>query len=494
MERNLTDETMDYDSSPALFQKHILRILSFGALSERFSYYGALTILVLYLSKTFSFTDQRSYSLYGFYATLAFAMPIIGGIVADRIFGAKQALFIGGLFLIVGNILLFIPHYNFLCIGLAFTIWGSALFKGNAASLVGKINKDNASEKEYTVFYIAMNIGGLLGPILYGIASQTLGWHGSFITSAILITLWQILFIFNFKNIPETKINTFSKRNFTIQNIKKVTYFLIFACSFITAYLLFLNIVLTDFLILFSAVSLAALLGFAFRQTVINRNRILGLILLCIFAMLFFSASLQVVSSISLFIERDVQRTLLGWTIPTPLFSALYPLFVIIIAPLVVQIWSYFKNKNTPIFITTKFIIALLFACLGFVFFSLATSSIGNEHYQALLWIVLGNLCLGTGEICLMPTALSAISQFSPENLRGTMMGFLFLFIAFAGYLSSLLAKTTDIHTTNLHSTEIYTHGFIIILMMALIAAIVLFLFKPAIRALLQPLDSQGSN
>jgi len=480
-----------------------LYYLAFGELCERFSYYGTLTILALYLSNVFQFVDDKSYSIYGVYATFAFGIPIVGGILADRFLGLKKAIILGALFLIMGNVLLAIPNFKIFSMGLALCVIGVGLYKPNSTILVGKLYSPNDPRREsgFTIFYMAMNIGGMLGPIVYGLFIHSLGWHYGFYTSAVLTTFGIILFL--------SKIDVFTKNyveipKLNIQPLLAVkTKLLVYLSLIITTSIITLTLYrpnLLSFLLIGFCIIVAGGLTIIIRKYSLDeRKRIIGLIILSSFAMFFFAASLQVVSSISLFINRDIDRSIFGWTIPTTMFSSLYPFAVILIAPFLTGIWSYLAlNKREPS-IPTKLSLSLLLASIGFICFSMAAISSQNllQSFYPIAWIVIGNLCLGTGELCLMPTIFSAISRFAPSNLQSTMIGVLFLFIASAGYLSSLIAKISNnsqVVTSKLMahqlSVSIYNHTFIEISIITFVFFVLFLLLTPWIKSLIKPQDS----
>ena len=183
-------------STLKLSQPRGFYVLSFGELCERFSYYGAQTLLVLYLTTKFSLTDDKSYSLYGAYAAFSYALPVLGGLLADRLLGLKKTLIIGGLFLIAGNLLMSIPHLNAFYAGLSLTACGIGLYKPNSSSMIGKLYgvQDDRRESGFTLFYIGMNIGATISPFVYGLAGKW-GYHYSYLFSAAILFVGWIFFL-----------------------------------------------------------------------------------------------------------------------------------------------------------------------------------------------------------------------------------------------------------------------------------------------------------
>jgi POT family proton-dependent oligopeptide transporter len=462
-------------------------VIAFGELCERFSYYGAQTLLVLCLTKVFLLNDGLSFSLYGAYATFAYALPVLGGLLADRLLGLKQTIIIGGLLLIIGNLFMAAQQLNSFYIGLALTACGTGLYKPNSTSLIGKLysGEDAKRDSGFTLFYMGMNIGATLSPFIYGFTKQWGYQHGYLISAFLLLVSWLLFLIKNYRNkliIQQIQINS---------QKQCLAYLLIFVVVGLVGLLFLYPMLLNNFLLVFAVAALAILFLTAFKREKTERNRLLGLLILGLFGMCFFAASLQVGSSINLFIDRDIYRTLWSWQIPTIMFTSLYPLAVIIVAPFMAIIWSYLANRNKEPTVSVKLGIGLLLAGIGFVCFMAAalSSEQTTMGYLPIMWILLGNLALGTGELCLMPAMFSAISRLAPEDLKSTMMGVWFLFIAFGGYLSSVAAKLSTHQSVAISpflSDAIYSHAFVKVSIAAFLIAGLLFTLTPWIKSLMK--------
>jgi len=471
-----------------------LFLLTFGELCERFGYYGNQMLLVLYLTKIFFLSDNQSYTFYGAYAAFAYALPVLGGILADRVIGLRKAIILGLTFLIIGNLLLAFPSFNTFCLGLAFSLCGIGLYKANSASAVGVLYKNDDPQKEvgYTIFYTGFNIGATLGPIIYSILIYKAGWHAGFIFSAVILTSNLLLFIYKIsKNLKLSKSTDQKKLNTLATHI--------FIYLSITAIIVVINLLLThtaalnNFISIFFFLTVIYLLRAAIKLNKQDSKKVIAILILLFFCIFFFAASFQVGSSINLFINRNVNRVIFGWEIPTLIFTSLYPLAVIILAPFFSKLWLVLAGKGKNFSVPSRISIGLIFASLGFISFGLSTFSVTNNfalHYP-LTFIIIGNLCLGAGELCIAPTIFTSISQFSPAALRSTMMGAFFLFAAFGGYISSILAKASN-HSSSLINfqlinTSVYGDVFLKIALLTGLTAIILILATSKIKSLLIP-------
>jgi POT family proton-dependent oligopeptide transporter len=455
-------------------------LIAVGEMCERFSYYGAQTLLILYLTKVFALSDNASYSLFGAYAAFAYALPVAGGLLADHLLSLKDTIVIGGILLILGNLLMAIPHLQYFYMGLALNACGIGLYKPNSATLVGKLYQHHGSQEEsgFTLFYMGMNIGATASPFVYGVIG-TWGYHYSYLVSAAILFVNWLGFIIYRRRILFNSVSSSPGRYWLAYLL------IILMCSVVTV--LFLHpLVMSRFLPAFAAFVLLGIVIVLFQYKAIERNHLAALLILCFFGTCFFTGSLQVGSSLNLFIERAVNHTLWGWQIPTIMFTSLYPLAVIVSAPAVVAIWSYLADRQREPTVPIKFSLALLLLSIGFGCFMLAALS--THHYFTLTWILLGNLALGAGELCLAPTLLYAISRLAPTHLKSTMMGIWCLFMAMGGYLSSLIAKLSshpDYSSHKVISAAVYSQEFIYIALATFAIACVIFILTPWINSLM---------
>ncbi len=456
-----------------------LLVLTFGEFWDRFSVFGTLTILALYLSSTFSFSDNKSYTIYGLYLALSFGMPVVGGILADRLIGFRQAMIIGAILMIVGNLTLFLPRLEYVYLGLALTTCGIGLYKTSCTSMVGNLYLGNHSDGErgFTIFYIGMNIGAILGPLMYGFISIHWGLRYGFLCNAIGIALGLIVYLTLF----DLKTYTPPKK------YKSFVAFLLIAVACYFIYFLLVRANLFSHLIEFlPIIILLAIIPVIIKYPKLERNRVIALLVLTLFFVFFFAVSLQVGSSIIMFIKRDIHRVIFGWQIPTATFNSLDPLFAVLAAPIFAVLWKYKQSA-----VSIKLVTGLLLASISMVCFMLAAhASINSINWHALSWILAAYIFLGGGEICLAPAMFNAISQYAPKKLYGTMFGINYLAVAFAGFFSSMLAKissqNSSVYVDKLQSAHLYSHTFMINAITTAVVAIILFILSSWILSLLK--------
>jgi len=400
-------------------------------------------------------------------------MPVVGGILADRLMGFHKAIISGAVLMIIGNSILFLPNPTYMYLGLAISTCGIGLYKVSCTSMVGDLHPNNNLQRarSFTIFYVGMNIGAILGPLVYAAVSITWGLKYAFLGNAIgiLLGLIALLIFFNHSSY-KLKANLIAYPLIAI--ICLAIYFLLLSAD------LFSNLIE-----LLPIMVLLAIIPLVIKYPKSERNKIIALLILIFFFMFFFVASLQIGSSIIMFINRDINRIILGWQIPAAAFNALDPLFVVLTAPIFVILWKFLARKHKEPSVAIKLVIGLFLASLSLVCFTLATI---NQY--ALTWILVAYLLLGAGEICLAPAMLTAISRHAPKNIYATMMGISFLAVAFAGFFSSMLAKVSSQlpKLTRIASLHIYAHTFLLIAVIIAIVAIILLIISPFITFMLK--------
>jgi len=472
-------------------QKHplFIYILTFAEFWDRFSYYGIQALLVLYLTKVFIFSDHAAYGLYGVFTALTFASTILGGIIADKLIGAQHGIIIGAFLIVLGNLLLILPAPNFLYFGLATLIGGIGFFKPNSANFAGTLYEGEATAKReggFSIFYMGMNAGALLGPLTYGAVSKIFGWHAGFYISAIGTCVSLILLILHrtlFSNKHSSSPNLFFDKKILLVSVVTLISIWVFAL------LIEHHSAFGSLLGFIGLTTIIGLVVIAVKSPLIERKHIVALSILSFFCIFYFSCSLQTATTLTLFIERNIDRNIFGLQIPTMIFLSLQPFFIILCAPFMGKFWAVLSQRNILNSIAPKISLGLFFAAMSFFIFSWA-AYYSTQNYLRLVGIIVGNFTLALGELCTLPILLSAISQFSPKKWRSTMIGVLFLSLAFSGYFAGIIAQLASTHTTIKNmSTNVainYSLTFIDIGGAAFLISLIILLLTPLLKKLFQ--------
>ena len=447
-----------------------LWILSFGKIWDTFSYFGTQTVLALYFIHIFKLNQRESYTIYGAYAAFAFSMPILGGIVSDNSLGSKNSLAVGIILNIVGNIVLMSLNRYLFCLGLATSLIGSGFYKSNSTYLVGSLYKTNDLRKEsaFTWFYLSINIGGSLAPLIYGLAIHYFGWRYGFLCSAIGISVGGLWYLRSW--------DAFETRTSQILSLARKAYFsvgIVLLCLLLSLPFYFSSYINKTVLGIFLS-GITYIVISIFRYTGTQRKNLKILLVLSFFAMFYFAAGLQIGTTVTLFIQYKINEGAISTKLPASTFSMLYSLFVVIFVPISIAVWQKLEGHSVFLSPITKLTLGIGFATIGMVTF--ATASVSSF---SIVFIVLGYLFLSIGELVLTPAIYTAVSNLSPKGMKNTMVGGWLLFVAIGSYLSSILANLAHRFSEKVNFHTKFLGEFSFIALFTFIILLILILLTP---------------
>lgn len=472
-------------------QPKALPFLFLTEMWERFGFYIVQGLLVLYMTKAFGFSDSDSYTIMGVFSALAYIAPFPGGMLADRILGFKTAVIWGGVLLSAGYAMLAIStnwKYAFYS-SLATIIVGNGLFKPNVSSLLGSLYSpdDPRRESGFTIFYIGINLGVLFSGGS-GYINDYFGWETSFGFASLGLVIGLLTFCYGLKYLTAIANTNYQAPRQT-STLTKIS--IILGC-FITIFLisaLLQNELLAKWLLPSAGIVLLVfLLMTAAKQKPDDRKNFLSLIALILSSIIFWMIFLQLFFSANLFIDRLVDKTIFGFNIPTTAFYALESVFVILLGPMYAWSWHILSQNQRNPAPFNKFILAILFAGVGFLILAMSTHFPSANHLVNPLWIAGSYLFITMGEMLLSPIGLSAVTTLAPRHLVGMMMGIWFVATGFGGQFAGLLAKisavpdaTTPIDT----QLTIYRMAFLDYAYIAVGVAFGLFILQFTLKKLL---------
>jgi POT family proton-dependent oligopeptide transporter len=509
-----------------------LFVLFSAELWERFSFYGMRALLILYMTKELMFGDKMSYGIYGAYGSLVYATPIIGGLLADRILGFKRAIILGGVLMTLGHFAMafdqstlqallgaaaspvgenslelailggtqVIDTTMFFYGALALLIIGNGFFKPNISSLVGRLY-DDADETDakrdggFTIFYMGINIGAMLAPLGCGYLGETYGWHYGFGLAGIGMLVGLVIFI-SFQDVlygngepddPE-KLERHVIPGLSAGN---AIYIGAFAAVPGIAWLVTAQGALAGVMIVLGLVVLGGLLWYAIaRCTRVQRDRIFVILSLIVFSTVFWACFEQAGSSINLFTDRNVDRLIFGWEMPTSWLQSANPMFIILLAPIFAWGWQKLRDLDLEPSTPVKFSLGLFQMAAGFGVLVIGAQFAGDDGMVMLLFLLFGYLLHTTGELALSPVGLSMVTKLSPKTVVGVVMGAWFLSSSFAHYIAALIAKLASppkgVDMKELPPTEtlpIYSEVFGWIAVFAAVAGLVCLLMSKKLKA-----------
>ena len=437
----------------------------FGAeMWERFSYYGMRALLTLYMAKVLFIelgqgaADTQALSIYGSYTSMVYLFPVIGGMVADRIFGFRKAIIWGGIVMMAGHFTLALMgmaglenNMTVFFLALAMIIAGNAFFKPNIASFLGDFYEQNDPRKDgaFTIFYMGVNIGSFLATLTCGYIGETINWHYGFGLAGIGMGLGLLMFwllgpkVFGDKGLApksEAPIKPLIK-GLSNQNIVYLSTILFLP---ICASLLNLNQMMSSALLVISVIMIVYMIYTALRSDDHKiGKRLLVIVILFFFHVVFWALFEQAGGSLTLFTDRNVDRTIFGAELPASIFQSLNPLYIVILAPIFSVMWIRLRKAKLEPSTPMKFVLGLAQLGIGFLIVVIGAKWFSSDGMVPVVFIFLMYLLHTTGELFLSPVGLSMVTKLSPRNIVGFAMGFWYLSFALANKLAGEIGKMT---------------------------------------------------
>jgi POT family proton-dependent oligopeptide transporter len=435
-----------------------LMTLFFSEMWERVCYYGMRVLLTLYLVKSLMKGDADAALIYGAYTGLVYAAPILGGRMADKFLGYRNAVLFGAILMAIGEFIILGGSEEFLMIGMGALIVGNGYFKANISTIVGKLYEDGDPRRDsgFTIFYIGINIGALLATTVIAYVGETYGFRYGFGLAGIGMLLGLLIFWFgrhNYAAAPGLNYTEEGKQK-VIGSLNKahLVYILSFVLIPLCYFLIYQNswmdyILLGLFIFVSYTLLKAGILADSTEKVKIWKDRMIALLIFMLINITFWACFEQAGTSLTLFADRNVDRNIFGWEMPASMTQFFNPLFIILFGSIFSVMWVKLaqigKNPSIPL----KFAFGILQLALGFLVTNIGLQFV-NEAYQVpLLTLVVLYLLHTTGELFLSPIGLSMVTKLSPKNMAGTAMGAWFLSFAIANYVGGKIAALTGGHS-----------------------------------------------
>ncbi|OAS83068.1 MULTISPECIES: peptide MFS transporter [Metabacillus] len=467
--------------------------LFFTEFWERFSYYGMRAILVFYMYYEVSkgglgLDENMALAIMSIYGSLVYMSGIIGGWLADRIFGTSKAIFYGGILIMFGHIVLAIPgSVTMFFVSMVLIVLGTGLLKPNVSSVVGEIysEEDNRRDAGFSIFYMGINLGGFLAPLIVGEVGLKHNFHLGFAIAAVGMFLGLLVFIFTKKKnlgLAGTVV-----ANPLSQTEKKKVYSIFGLATVLIAILIAVTIPL-GILTFETFIALIGILGILIptiyffvmyrspKTTAVERSRILAYIPLFIASVMFWAIQEQGSTILAHYADKRTDLEFAGFTISPAWFQSLNPLFIIILAPVFAWLWVKLGNRQPSV--PKKFSLGLLFAGLSFLVILLPGYLTGSDSLVNPLWLVLSYFIVVLGELCLSPVGLSATTKLAPAAFSAQTMSLWFL--------SNAAAQAINAQIVKFYTPETEMVYFGVIGGVAILLSILLFALSPKIQGFMK--------
>ncbi|AKF80898.1 proton-dependent oligopeptide transporter, POT family [Myxococcus fulvus] len=389
-----------------------LYLLFFTEMWERMSYYGMRGLLVLFLTSQvnggFGWSKSEALSLYGTYTGLVYLTPIVGGFIADRFMGQRRAVVLGGVLMMIGHLVLALPSVMMFYVGLGFLIIGNGFFKPNISTMVGGLYApgDGRRDGAFTIFYMGINLGAMLGNFICGTLGEKVGWHWGFGSAGVGMFLGLIAFLSLQKKLlgdvglapvkptPQTQVAQAGgeKKGFSRDEI----------------------------------------------------DRIVVIFIIALFVVAFWAGFEQAGGLMNLYTNEKVDRHILFGEVPTTWFQNFNSFFIVALAPVFAGLWGWLAARGKDPSIPVKMGMGLVFLSIGFVFMLGASNQSADVGKAAAYWVILAYLFHTMGELCLSPVGLSMVTKVAPQRIVSAMMGVWFLANAAANKLSGVIGGYSE--------------------------------------------------
>lgn len=499
-----TDEQQLFGHPKGLFY------LFFAELWERFSFYGMRALLTLYMvNEIFEALAERDYAaaaVYSSYGSLVYASTVIGGRISDTILGMRRSIFLGGILMAIGHFVLAIENHVAFFLALSFIIVGNGFFKPNISTFVGTLYKEGDSRKDsgFVIFYMGINIGGFVAPLLCGWLGREFGWHYGFGLAGIGMLTGLLFFWSGIRNqvfgdrgkAPSEAV--LEKRLFGIPQ-KSMVPVLAFLSAPLIALLLssykpigaedgflgdqnLVNVIFKGI-----AVFILGYLGYImFKASLEERKKLLMAVLITFFMTIFWGFHELSGSVITLFADRNVKLSM----IDAAQTNALNSMWIIILSIPISMLFTWLSKKNLNPRTPYKFGIGLALAGISFYVLALSGASADANGMVPFSYLLIMYFLISVGELFMSPVGLSKITDLSPKRIVAFMMGVWFLSSAFAfqvvGFIGKQLAiESTDPNVRGTETLDVYLGGFELIAQYALGAGLIVLVTAPFMKRLM---------
>ncbi|AHX11954.1 dihydroorotate dehydrogenase [Dyella jiangningensis] len=464
---------------------------------ERFAFYGMRWALTLYIVAEFFNNDPSGQGFasrtYGAYLALVYAAAVFGGYVADRIIGYQRSILVGAIVMSAGLFLIMVPNEQVFLLGLSTVIVGNGLFKPNISSMVGQLYGvgDARRDRGFTLFYMGINAGALVSPLVTG-------WMASYFTDTPMQQNYKLVFLASGIGmlisllwfwIGRRQLKGVGRPTPEQANRMRVVY--VFIGCVLAVPLVYLvmakagAVVLQWMLtVLFIGLSLLLLVE-GIREGKVQRNRVIAMLIIFVFNVLFWMFYEQAGSSFNFLAQNIVDRQMFGgWEFPVGWFQSVAPLSLVLLAPFVSIAWGWLDKRHMEPSIPRKFGLGLLGNALAFVVLMYALSSLVDSRNLIPFWPLVVVYVLQTlGELCLSPIGLSMVTKLAPVRLVGFAMGGWFLSTGIGNNLSGIFAGHVSGETGMTVASAL--SGFTFSFWLLAGAGALLFLIAPLINRLM---------
>ena len=468
---------------------------------ERASYYGMRAILVLALTAAVSdggglaLADTTATAIYGMYTGAVYLACLPGGWIADRLIGQRSAVWYGGIIITLGHFTMALPFEQTFYLGLIFIVLGTGLLKPNVSTMVGELYPQGSASRDaaFSIFYMGINLGAFFGQLVVGYLGEKVGWHWGFGAAGVgmLFGLWQYragaAHLGDAGMAPASTADALHARVVRVQRIgwRAIGVFALLLTLAVMCAMTGLWTPDAGQLALWMAQLVIALaVGFfgwvlIFGGLSTQEKKHVGVIFVFFLAAaVFWSGFDQAGSSLNLFADRYTDRNIFGWEMPASWLQSVNPMLIILLAPFFAWLWVFLAQRNMDPSSPLKFALGLIQLGVGFWVMVYAARIAAGGELAAPTWLLLTYLFHTTGELCLSPVGLSAVTKLAPRRYLGQMMGTWFMGASLGNVIAGLMAG----HIT-VAGAEAMPDQFMRVVYMSIGAGLLMLLATPFLKS-----------
>jgi len=417
---------------------------------ERFSYYGMRALLVLYMVAPvggggLGFDVGKATRIYGIYTGAVYFTNVFGGFLADSLLGARLAVLLGGIIIACGHFSMALQALPAFYAGMFLIVVGTGLLKPNISVMVGSLYDEDDPRRDsgFSIFYIGINLGAMIAPLICGYIGQRISWHLGFAMAGVGMTLGLVQYVAHRKRLAHVGGRPTRKAK--------------------------------------ELAGAATSTGQSLTRE--DKRRLVVVVTLCFFSLFFWLAAEQAGSSFNLFAERQTRGELFGFSFPSSWLQSVNSIFILALAPVFSWLWLRMgrQQPSSPV----KFTFGLLFVSVGMFVIAIASLFMGSGKVSP-LWLIAVYFIQTIGELCLSPVGLSTVTRLSPVKMVGLMMGVWFLAASLGNYFAGFAAGFYQ------DSSSALFRLFGSIGLVTLVAAVVLFLLLPFLKRLMKQRAAAG--
>jgi POT family proton-dependent oligopeptide transporter len=427
---------------------------------ERFSYYGMRALLILFMTAApaaggLGFDTATAGAIYGLYTSMVYMTTLPGGWVADRLIGPQRAVLYGGILIAIGQFSLAVPSLATFYLGLLVIVIGVGLLKGNVSVIVGRLyaQDDPRRDAGYSIFYMGINVGAFIAPLVCGYLGQRVDWHLGFAAGGVGMVLGLIQYSLGRKYLGDAgkyPASVGSPDALARQRTRALRWTSVTIATLVLVGIGASSGVLpmtptqvadaAGYFLLGLTVAFFGWLYLSAGWTPSERKQLYVIGVLFLAAALFWSQFEQAGSTLNLFADRNSQNSIAGYDFPSTWYQSLNSLFIITLAPVFAWLWVWLgRNGNEPSS-PAKFGLGLLLVGAGFAVLVGGAVLAERGVMVSPLWLVVVYFLHTCGELALSPVGLSAMSKLAPVRIGGLIMGVWFLASAVGNYIGGRLA------------------------------------------------------